>query len=101
MKIKLRPDAEPVVEPCQKVSFGKVEQLKTELMNMEKAGVIMKINEPTEWVNSMHIYSVQTRWRDKSCVRPKKLEQAHPSTKFQTSNKRRNHEPNEECQVFL
>lgn len=55
MHIKLRDDAEPIVEPCRKVPFGKMKQLKEELKKMEDLKVITKVEEPTEWVNSMHI----------------------------------------------
>ena len=52
VKIKLRDDATPVVEPCRKIPFAQYDKLKDELQRMEATGVIEKIEEPTEWVNS-------------------------------------------------
>ena len=55
ISIQLRPDAEPVVEPCRKVPFGKFKELEEELKRMEENDVITKITEPTDWVNSLHL----------------------------------------------
>ena len=52
VKIELRDDATPVVEPCRKIPFAKYDKLKADLQRMEAMGVIEKIEEPTEWVNS-------------------------------------------------
>jgi hypothetical protein len=53
--IKLKTDAEPVIEPCRKVPFKMQEQLKEELQRMQKAGIIKPVVEPSEWVNAMHV----------------------------------------------
>ena len=53
--IKLKPDAEPVVETCRRVPFKLLEPLKEELARMVKAGIIEPIEEPTEWVHPLHI----------------------------------------------
>ena len=51
--IKLKEDISPKVHPPRKIPANLQEMIKEELDNMEKTGVIRKINEPTEWVNSM------------------------------------------------
>ena len=53
ISIKLSPDAEPVVEPCRKVPFGKFKELEDESKRMEENDVITKITETTGWVNSL------------------------------------------------
>lgn len=52
MKIELRDDATQVVEACRKVPFAQHAKLKEELERMEAMGVIEKVQEPTERVNS-------------------------------------------------
>ena len=72
ISIKLRPDAEPVVEPCRKVPFGKFKELEEELKRMEENDVITKITEPTVWVNSLHlVYKQDGSLR--VCIDPRNL----------------------------
>ena len=51
--IKLKKDISPKVHPPRKIPASLQQKIKEELDNMEKTGVIRKINEPTEWVNSL------------------------------------------------
>ena len=51
--IKLDPSVPPVVHPPRKVPVSLKEKIKDELYRMEKAGVIVRQTEPTDWVNSM------------------------------------------------
>ena len=44
VKIQLRDDATPVVEPCQKIPFALYDKLKAELQQMEAMEVIEKTN---------------------------------------------------------
>ena len=75
INIKLRPDAEPVVEPCRKVPFGKFKELEEELKRMEDNDVITKITEPTDWVNSLHlVYKPDGSLR--VCIDPRNLNRA-------------------------
>ena len=48
VKIELKDNATPVVEPCRKVPFAQYDKLREELQRMETMGVIKKIEEPTE-----------------------------------------------------
>ena len=51
--IKLNVNTTPVVHPPRKIPVGLRDQLKKELDSMEETGVIRKVDEPTEWVNSL------------------------------------------------
>ena len=51
--IHLIPDAVPVVHPPRKIPVALRDRCKDELDRMEKIGVIKKVGEPTEWVNSI------------------------------------------------
>ena len=51
--IKLKEDISPKVHPPWKIHASLWEKIKEELGNMEKTGVNRKIDEPTEWVNSI------------------------------------------------
>ena len=73
--IKLRDDAEPVVEACRKVPFALHEKLKNELNRMEKLGVISKVTEPTEWVNSLVIVT-KPNGDLRVCLDPRNLNKA-------------------------
>ncbi|XP_049524016.1 uncharacterized protein LOC125945769 [Dermacentor silvarum] len=48
-KMVLRPDAVPVVQPARKVPLALKQPLRDELARMEKASIIVKVKEPTEW----------------------------------------------------
>ncbi|XP_048252587.1 uncharacterized protein K02A2.6-like [Haliotis rufescens] len=51
--IQLDPEVKPVVHAPRKVPIALHEKVQVELQRMEDLGVIMKVEEPTEWVNSM------------------------------------------------
>ena len=52
-KIEVKEDASPVIHPPRKIPASLRDKLKDELDKMERAGVIRKVEEPTEWVNLM------------------------------------------------
>ena len=49
----IKPDAVPVIHAPRKVPVAIRDKVKTELIRMEKLGVIVKEEQPTAWVNSM------------------------------------------------
>lgn len=53
--IKIDPNHEPVVHPPHRVPVTLRSKLKDELNQMEKLNVIERVQEPTDWVNSMVI----------------------------------------------
>ncbi|XP_030031283.2 uncharacterized protein K02A2.6 [Manduca sexta] len=56
-KIILRNDWQGKIEPCRHVPFKLLTKLKSELDNLEKIGVISKIEKPTDFVSSLVITS--------------------------------------------
>ncbi|KAI2646810.1 Transposon Tf2-9 polyprotein [Labeo rohita] len=52
-KIQLKENAQPVVHPARRVPAPLKDRLKKELDRMTTLGVIKRIQEPTDWVNSM------------------------------------------------
>ena len=71
-KVKLKENAVPVIEACRKIPFSLREKVKTELQRMEEKGVIEKVTEPTEWVNSMVIVH-KTNGSIRICLDPRNL----------------------------
>ena len=59
-KIKIDPNATPVIQPPCRVPVALREPLKEELQRMETLGVIMKATEPTAWVHSLVIARKRT-----------------------------------------
>lgn len=53
-KLHLKSDAVPVVNPPRRIPEALRDRVKTELHRMENNGIIKKVTEPTDWVNSMH-----------------------------------------------
>ena len=72
VKIELKDNATPVVEPCRKVPFAQYDKLREELQRMETMGVIKKIEEPTEWVNSF-VPVTKPNGRLRVCLDPRNL----------------------------
>ena len=73
--IKVKEDTSPKVHPPRKIPASLREKIKEELDNMEKTGVIRKIDEPTEWVNSMVVVEKPTGGL-KICLDPIDLNKA-------------------------
>lgn len=70
--IKLRPDAEPVVQPCRTVPFQLREHMQVELTSMVKAGIITPVEEPTEWVHALHMVH-KPNGKIRICLDPRHL----------------------------
>ena len=58
--IKMKEDISPKVHPPRKILASLRKKIKEELDNMEKTGVIRKIDEATEWVNSVVVVEKPT-----------------------------------------
>ncbi|XP_045777031.1 uncharacterized protein LOC123875322 [Maniola jurtina] len=71
----LKPDAIPSIDPCRKVPFRLVENLNKELEILERNNIIKKVEEPTEWVNSLVLTS-NKNGRLRLCIDPRKLNNA-------------------------
>jgi len=56
-EIQLLPGATPVVHAARRVPFRLRERVEKQLLEMEAAGVLKRVTEPTEWVSSMVVAS--------------------------------------------
>ena len=69
--IKLDPSVPPVVHPPRKLPVSLRGKIKDELDRMEKAGVVVKHTEPSDWVNSM--VAVVKPNKIRICIDPRDL----------------------------
>ncbi len=69
--IKVDPNIKPVQHPPRKVPVALRAKVKAELQRMEDLGVIKKVTEPTDWVNSM--VTVVKGDKVRICLDPKHL----------------------------
>jgi len=73
--IRVDPIVKPVINRARRIPLSRVENVKTELDKMEANGIIVKVNQPTQWANSI----VVVEKRDGSvriCLDPKELNKA-------------------------
>lgn len=73
--IKIDKQITPVIHPCRKVPFALQDKLKEELDRMESLEVVKKIDEPTEWVNSLVIVE-KKNGKLRICLDPRNLNKA-------------------------
>ncbi len=73
--IKIDESVPPVVHPCRKIPFPQHKKLKEELEKMEKSGVVKKVEEPTDWVNSL-VTVVKPSGALRVCLDPRDLNRA-------------------------
>ena len=70
--IKINKDAAPVIHSTRKVIAALRERVRKELEEMESQGVIKKVQEPTEWVNSM-VINEKRSGKLRICIDPRDL----------------------------
>jgi len=75
VKIHLKPDATPVVHPARRVPHAIKDQLKKELDNMVETGIVAKVTEPTDWVNSLVVVQ-KPNGQLRICLDPRDLNSA-------------------------
>ena len=74
-KMRLDPNATPVVRPPRRIPLAMEDSVKAELDRMVRIGAITPVSEPTEWVSQM----VAARKKDGSiriCIDPRDLNEA-------------------------
>ena len=54
--IQLKPGVKPVVHAARKIPVSLRDKVKREIERMEKLNIIRRVDEPTEWVNSMVVF---------------------------------------------
>ena len=74
-KLHLKPDATPVVNPPRRVPEALKGRLKDELQRMQDAKIIAKVDEPTDWVNSLVVVEKPKTGDLRICLDPKALNQ--------------------------
>jgi len=80
--IEVDPTVTPVVNPPRTIPAALRDRLKTELEDMEKRGVIRKVEEPTDWVSSMAIVE-KPDGSLRICLDPRHLNKAIKREHFQ------------------
>lgn len=71
-KIRLKENAEPVIHAARKVPIALKERLRKELNTLIDKGIVRKVEEPTDWVNSLVI--VEKKNGDlRLCIDPRDL----------------------------
>lgn len=74
-KIIIDKDVQPVVNACRKIPFPIHDKVKEELDRMEKLNVIVKVTEPTDWVNSLVVVP-KKNGQIRLCMDPRDLNRA-------------------------
>ena len=75
--IQLDPKQNPVVHPPRKVPVTIRPKVKDELERMERLGVIERIQDPTDWVNSM-VTVIKPNGKLRICIDPRDLNKRLP-----------------------
>ncbi len=73
--ITLEENASPTIHPPRKCPIHVKQDLQNELHKMEELGVITKVTQPTDWVNSL-AYSRKSNGKLRVCLDPKDLNKA-------------------------
>eukprot|EP00112_Aurelia_sp_Birch-Aquarium-sp1_P023107 Seg6752.3 transcript_id=Seg6752.3/GoldUCD/mRNA.D3Y31 product="Retrovirus-related Pol polyprotein from transposon 17.6" protein_id=Seg6752.3/GoldUCD/D3Y31 len=73
--IELKPDVTPVIHPPRRIPYALKPHLREELSRMEKLGIIEKVTEPTDWVNSLVIVH-KANGKLRICIDPRDLNKA-------------------------
>ena len=80
--IEVDPTVTPVVNPPRTVPAALRDRVKEELDDMERRGVVRKVEEPTDWVNSMAIVE-KPNGSLRICLDPRHLNKAKKREHFQ------------------
>ena len=73
--IQLNPEVQPVVHAARKIPVALREKVKAELDRMERLNLISKVDEPTQWVNSMVVVP-KPSGTVRTCLDPRDLNKA-------------------------
>ena len=82
-KIKADKSVTPVTHPPRKIPTALRSRLKETLDEMEKKGVIRKVDEPTDWVNSLVIIEKPKTKKLRVCLDPRSLNKGIKREHFQ------------------
>ena len=73
--MQTRPEVQPVVHAPRRVPFDLRDRLQSQLDKEESLGVIVKVDEPTDWVNSITIVE-KKNGSLRICLDPRDLKKA-------------------------
>ena len=76
VKLHLKDNTVPVLNPPRRIPEALKSRLKCELDNMENDQIIVKVGEPTDWVNSLVVVEKPQTGKLKICLNPKVLNEA-------------------------
>ena len=76
VKLHLKDNAVPVVNPPRRIPETLKSRLKYELDTMENDQNIVKVDEPTDWVNSLVVVEKPQTGKLRICLDPKALNEA-------------------------
>ena len=79
------PTVPPVIHSPRRPPISMVQEIKDELDQMEKTGVIKKVTEPTEWVSSL-VYARKQSGKLRICLDPRDLNKAIMRPHYPTKN---------------
>lgn len=74
VSIRLKPNAVPHIAAPRKIPLALHEKVKQELTAMESQGIIVKVEEPTDWVSNMVVVDSPKKLR--ICIDPRPLNEA-------------------------
>ena len=74
-EIELDPSVGPVIQPPRRVPYAKIQKLKDTLAQLEKQGIVTKVDGPTDWVSNLVIMEKKDK-RVRVCLDLKPLNQA-------------------------
>ena len=70
--IEVDSNVTPVIQRCRKVPYARYDKLKHTLVDLEKRGVIARVDRPTEWVHNL-VITEKCDDRMRVCLDPKPL----------------------------
>ena len=74
--IELDPNAEPTVSPPRRIPYGLQDRVKSALDDMCEQGVIIPVDQPSDWVNAMVVVEKKNSDKPRICIDPRPLNKA-------------------------
>ena len=96
--IELNERVQPVIHPPRRVPEPIRSRVTKELHRMEAEGVIEKVDQPTDWVNSM---VTVIKPQNENMSGSPKFKQSYKTRALFPPNNRRSNSPNAKCQSFF
>ena len=75
-KLTLRPGARPRVLPCRRIPFALQDEVRQQVDQLVERGVLVKVEEPTEWVSQMAVTRKESDGSLRICIDPQPLNEA-------------------------